>query len=169
MSATSDTEVEGSIVHLIHVDDSDTEPMRTVLMLASRDDMSFTVEEEEADFNPAAQRRTRRYRTSNTIDFELSSAINVDMEALELLGIVDTDGALTFDTDSRRLRPADDEYIELGYFNAEGADYADAELVHRFEDVESASPEIDLSETPPVVSWTMWIHGAVQFAYTESV
>lgn len=170
--STNDAEVEGSIVHVIHAQWNDTDSVydRTVLALVERDNLTMTVEESEAEFNPAAERRTRRYRTNNTVNVEISSAVAADLEAMELIGLVDANGDLDFATSSRRLDPmeGDGEFIEIAYFDAEGLTFADAELVHRLEDVESTSPEIDITEAPPTVSWTMWVHGAVQFAYTET-
>lgn len=166
---TNETEVEGTIIHVIHVDDSDTEPERTVLALVDRDGMSMSIDEEEGEFNPAVKRRTQRYRTNNTADLEVSSVMAVDLESMELIGLVDTDGRLTFDTDSRRLRPSDDEYIEIAYGNAEGFDFADAELVHRFEDIEATSPEVNMGDVPPLVSWTFMIHGEIWWNYEEAV
>ena len=162
---TTDQEVEGSIVHVIHIDNSGTDPVRTVLALATKDDLSVSVDEDNEDFNPAAERRTRRYRTNGTADLEVASVIDVDMEALELIGLVDSNGNVTFDTTDRRIE-SPDEYIELAYFTDEGQDYANAELIHRFEDLELTSPEIDPSSTPPVTSWTWWIEGAIKFNAT---
>ena len=164
---TNETEVEGSMVHVIHVDDSGTETVRTVLALAGRDDISLSTDEDEEDFQLAATRRKRRYRVGNTVDVEVASAIDVDTEAMELVGLVDADGTMSFATEDRRLRPEDDEYIEIAYGNYEGFAYADAELVHRLEDVELANPEVDMGSIPPIVSWTWWVHDAIHFAYTE--
>lgn len=167
---TNNTEVEGSIVHVIHAQWNSTDSVydRTVLALTERDNLTMTVEESEAEFNPAAERRTRRYRTNNTVDVEISSAIAADLEALELIGLVDANGELDFATSSRRLDPmdGDGEFIEIAYFDAEGLTFADAQLVHRLEDVESTSPEIDMTEAPPTATWTMWVHGTVHFGYT---
>ena len=166
---TQATEVEGSVVYVIHVDESETEPVRTAISLLTKDDLDFSVDEDEEDLELAAERRTRRYRTNNTVDLEVGSPIDIDMEAAELVGIADADddGRLTFGTEQRRLRPEDDEYIEIAYFNEEGLDYSDAELVHRFEDVEAINPEIDMSETPPVLGWTWIVHGDIWLDYSE--
>ena len=164
---SNDTEVSGELIHVMHVDESGTDPVRTVLALAGKDDLSLSADEDTEDFNPAAERRTRRYRTTNTGDFELSSVMAADMEALELIGLVDaSDGSLTFDNDSRQLKPADNEFIEISYHDTEAEAYADAQLVHRLEDVETMSPEVSMSDTPPVTSFTMMVHGAVIFNYT---
>ena len=167
---TQDQEVIGSVVYVIHVDESDAEPVRTAISLLTKDDLNLSVDEEEEELNLAAERRTRRYRTHNTADLEVSAPIDVDMEAAELAGIVDTsdDGRLTFGTGSRRLRPEDDEYIEVAFFDEENMDYADAELVHRFEDVEAINPEVDISSTPPLMSWTWAIHGTAYLGYEEA-
>ena len=164
---TNDVEVEGSLAHLIHVDDSGEDPVRTLLALTAREELNLTTDENDESFEPAHERRTRRYRLHNTADLEVGSAIDADLEAFELVGLVDSDGAMTFDTESRRLRPEDDEYIELAYGTAEGFAFGDAELVHRFEDVELVNPEVDMGSVPPLVSWTWWIHGAIQFAFNE--
>jgi hypothetical protein len=161
-TSTTDAEVEGSIVHVIHIDNTGTDPVRTVLALATKDDLSISVDEDSEDFNPAAERRTRRYRTNGTADLEVTSVIDVDMEALELIGLTDSNGDVTFDTADRRIE-SPDYYIELAYFTDEGQGYSNAELIHRFEDLELTSPEIDPSETPPVTSWTWWIEGAIEF------
>lgn len=168
ISNSSDTEVKGPLVYVIHVDESGVDPVRTVLALATKDDISFTVDEDDEQFDLASERRSRRYRTNNTADLEVSSVIDVDMEAAALIGIVDgTTGALTFDEADRELLAANDEYIELAYGNDEPlAAIADAELIHRFEDLELTSPEIDPSSTPPLMSWTWWVEGAVQLDYT---
>jgi hypothetical protein len=159
---TQGSEIEGSIVHVIHIDDSGTEPVRTVLALATKDDISLSIDEDNEDFNPAAERRTRRYRTNGTAELEVASAIDIDMEAMELVGLVDSNGDITFDTFDRRLE-APDEYIELAYFTDEGQDYTNAELIHRFHDVEATSPEVDPSATPPLLSWTWWVESTIEF------
>ncbi|WP_323192418.1 hypothetical protein [Halostella sp. PRR32] len=159
---SQENEVEGSIVHVIHVDDSGTDPVRTVLALATKDDISVTIDEDNEDFNAAAERRTRRYRTNGTADLEVASAIDVDMEAMKLAGLVDSNGDVTFDTTDRRIE-APDEYVEIAYFRDEAQDYANAELVHRFHDVEATSPEVDPSATPPLLSWTWWVESTIEF------
>lgn len=167
-TSTTD-EVEGSIVNVIHVDNSGTDPVRTVLALATKDDLSITVDEDSEDFNPAAERRTRRYRTNNTVDIEVSKAISTDQAALETLGLVDENGALDFSSSSRDL--PSEEYIEIGY-NADELDYssdpgpADYELLHRASDVEIMAGDIDPSETPPTVSFTVMVDGELTFAAT---
>lgn len=167
---STDTEIEGSVVFLIHVDDSGTDPVRTILALTSEDDLNLSIDEDEEEFNPAGDRSTRRYRTNHTVDLEAGSIIDVDFEALELVGLVDADGNLTFDTANRRLDPADDEYLEIGYatLDDESISFSDFDLVHRFHDVELSSPEIDMSATPPLVSWTWMVHGDIVFNYTTA-
>jgi hypothetical protein len=169
-TTTSDTEVEGSIVHVIHTtyNDTDSTYERTVLALATKDDLSLAVDEDDEDIALAAERRTRRYRTRNTIDLEVASVIDVDMEAAEAVGIVDADGKLDFTKANRRIDSSDDEYIEIAYFSDESTDIVDAELVHRFEDLELTSPEIDPSATPPLLSWTWWVEGTVHLSYDPS-
>jgi len=62
---STETEVEGSIVNVIHVDNSGTDPARTVLALATKEDTSISIDEDDDDFDTGAERRTRRYRTNN--------------------------------------------------------------------------------------------------------
>lgn len=165
------TKVDGSVAAVVHVDDSGTEPVRTVLFHATKDDLSLPVDESSEDFDIAAQRRTERIATNNTVDFEVSTAIATDASALELLGIVDSNGKMTFDTSDRELGA--DIYIEVHYFGDE-PDYStvalpgDAELTHRLGDVEVHSPEFDPSATPPMVSLTMWVEGGVWPNYSEA-
>ena len=168
---TQATEVEGSVVYVIHVDESGAEDVRTAISLLTKDDLELTIDEDEEELDLASERRTRRYRTHNTADLEVSQPFDVDLEAAELAGIVDNadDGRLTFGTNARRLRPEDDEYIEIAYFNEENLDYEQAELVHRFEDVEAMSPEIDMSEVPPILGWTWIVHGTIYLDYTPPV
>lgn len=166
MSATTtNDEVAGSIIHVLHVDESGTDPVRTLLALFTKEDLTLTIEDESEDFNPAAERRTRRIRTNNTADLEGSTPFAVDMSAMDLIGFVDSNGKFTSDPANRRLRPSDNEYIEIAYQTTEDASYADAELVHRFEDVEFTSPEIDMSASPPLASFTAWVHGDIWFSY----
>lgn len=168
---TNELEVEGSIVAVIHTDESGTEPVRTVLGLATKDDLSVEVDEDSEDFNPATRRRTSRIRTNNTIDIEVSSAIAPDLEALELIGLSDADGKVTFDSSARKTNG--DELIEIAYFDSE-PDFetvdvvADSELLHRAEDCELTSPEIAPSETPPTASWTWWVEGDFWVDYTPA-
>ncbi|KDE60616.1 hypothetical protein EL22_00035 [Halostagnicola sp. A56] len=168
---TNSLEVEGSIVSVIHVDESGAEPVRTVLGLCTKDDLSVTVDESNEDFNPGSQRRTKRFRTNNTIDVEVASAVAPDLEALELIGVADSDGKITFDSSDRQT--GDDEYLEIAYF-ADEPDFgsvdipADSELLHRFADCEVTSPEIDPSATPPTASWTFWVEGDAWISYSPS-
>lgn len=168
---TNDLEVEGSIVSVIHCDESGTDPVRTVLGLCTKDDLSVSVDESDDSFDPGSQRRTKRIRTSNTIDVEVASAIAPDLEALELIGVADADGKITFDSSDRKT--GEDEYLEVAYF-ADEPDFdavdipADAELLHRFHDCEVTSPEIDPSSTPPTASWTTWVEGDAWIDYTPS-
>lgn len=164
---TTDVEVEGSVVAVVHVDNTGTSPVRTVLALASKGDLAVTIEEESADFSPGSDRRTRRYRTNNQITIEVASAMATTLEALELIGIVDSNGEVTFGTADREI-DSPDHYIEVAYFSDE-PDFAtvdmvtDSELLHRFEDLELANPEVDPSETPPLASWVWWVEGSMWF------
>ena len=166
---TQNREVEGSVVYIIHADwdDGVEEFTRTAISLLTKDDLNLTVDEDEEELNLASQRRTRRYRTHNTATMEVSSPIDIDLEAASLMGIVDADddGRLTFGTSNRRLRPEEGEFIEIAYFNEEDLDLTEAELIHRLADVEVANPEIDMSETPPIMGWEWIIHGDIWLDY----
>ena len=169
--STTDTstedEITGSIVNVIHVDDSGTDPTRTVLALATKDDLGITIDESTESFDPANVRRTQRYRTNNQIDIEVSSAVSTDLADLQLIGLVDDSGAIDFSEEARDL--GTDQYIEIGYSDAE-LDYstdpgpADFELLHRASDVEIMAGDIDPSGTPPTVSFTAMVHGDLVFA-----
>jgi hypothetical protein len=165
-TSTANDEVAAPIVHFLHVDESGTDPVYTLLALFNKDDLSLSVDEGSEDYTPAAERRTRRTRTNNTIDLEAATPFAADLSAMELIGFADSNGKLTTDTEPRQLKPADNEFVEIAYQNDEGNDRSDAELIHRLEDVEFVSPEIDMSATPPIVSFTAWIEGSVYFNYT---
>ena len=166
---TNEVEVEASMVAIVHVDDSGTDPVRTVLGLTTKDDLSIPIEEENEDFNPSTERRTRRIRTTNTIDIEVSTAMAPDLEALELVGIADSNGKITFDSSDRDLGP--DVYIEVAYF-ADEPDFsavaipADTELTPRAGDVEIANPEVDPSASPAMMSFTAWVEGDFWVSYS---
>ncbi|WP_049925367.1 hypothetical protein [Halopiger goleimassiliensis] len=170
---TNELEVEGSTVSVIHVDESETEPVRTILAHCTKEDLSVTIDEDDEDFNPGSFRRTKRYRTNNTIDIEVTSAIAPDLDALEKIGAVDSDGKVTFSGEDRKIQAADDEFIEIAYFDHK-PDYtsvdveADSELLHRAEDCELTSPEVDPSQTPPTASWTWWVEGDFYIDYSSS-
>lgn len=159
---STETEITGSIVNIIHVDDGGTDPTRTVLALATKDDLGITIDESTESFDPANVRRTERYRTNNQIDIEVSSAISTDLADLQKIGLVDDTGAIDFSDDSRDL--GSDEYIEIGYSDAE-LDYstdpgpADYEMTHRASDVEIMAGDIDPSAVPPTVSFTVMVEG----------
>ena len=166
---TQSREVVGSLVYIIHAewDDTASEYTRTALSLLTKDDLTLTIEEEEEELNLASQRRTKRYRTFNTATFEVSSPIDIDLEQLDMIGFVDTDddGALKFGRGDRTISSDDGEFIEVAYFDDEGQELADAELIHRMADVEAMNPELDLSETPPIVEWEWMIHGDIWMDY----
>lgn len=161
---TTDDEVTGSIVDVIHVDASGTDPVRTVLALATKDDVSVTIDESTEDFNPGSVRRTRRYRTNNQIDIEVTQAISTDLDALDTVGLVDSDGDITFADDDRKW--GSDEYLEIGYNNGE-LDYStdpgpdDYEMLHRASDIEIMAGDIDPSETPPTVGFVAMVEGTL--------
>lgn len=161
---STETELSGQLVDVIHVDNSGTDPERTVLALATKDDLSVGVDESTEDFDTAIERRTRRNRTSNTIDIEVTQAISTDLAALDTLGVVDTEneGALDFSDAARDL--GTDAYLELG-FHADELDYStdpgpsDYDQLHRADDVETMLDGIDPSAVPPTVSLVFMIEG----------
>lgn len=176
---TNDLEVEGNnlLIILASWNDTDATYDRTVFALASKEDVSIPVDESSSDFTPGRERRTRRYRTSETVDVEVSSAISVDLDVLTQVGIAeeDTDGVkYTSDSTARRIGYADDEHIEIAYFKDDVKEsdigtvdlVADSEICHRFSDVKTASPEFDPSSTPPTASWTFWVEGDFYIDYT---
>lgn len=155
---TTETEVQGSIVHVVHRDNSGTDPVDTVLALTTSDGIGeLTVEEEEQTVNLSRVRRTKRYRGANAPVIEIESLLDVDMEAASLLGITDGNGNLSFDDSDRRL--GEDNAIRLEYYADEGA--STPELVHELVDVETVNPSVNPSETPPIMGWTFWIHGPI--------
>ena len=159
---STETEITGSIVNVIYVDDSGTDPTRTVLALCTKDDLGITIDESTESFDPANVRRTQRYRTNNQIDIEVSSAISTDLADLQKIGLVDDSGNIDFTDESRDL--GTDEYIEIGYSDAE-LDYStdpgpsDYEMTHRASDVEIMAGDIDPSAVPPTVSFTVMVEG----------
>jgi len=159
--STTDS-LEGSIVNVMHVDNSGTDPIRTVLALADKDNLSMPIDENDEDFDPASKRRTKRFRTNNTITVEVTSAIATDLDALETVGIVDSDGVVSFDPADRDW--GSDYHLELGYSNSE-MDYsndpgpADFDLVHRGDDIKVVAGDVDPSTTPIEASMTFWIEG----------
>lgn len=168
MSSTelsTEDKLEGSIVNVIYVDASGTDPSRTVLALATKDDLSVTIDESTESFDKAIRRRTERIRTANEIDIEVSQAVSTDHSGLQKVGLVDSDGKLVFDDESRDL--GSDEYIELAYSSSE-IDYttdpgpADFAQVHRAGDVEIMAGDIDPSSTPPTISFTVMVEGDLE-------
>jgi len=161
---STETEITGSIVNVIHVDNSGTDPTRTVLALATKDDLGVTIDESTESFDPANVRRTQRYRTNNEIDIEVSSAISTDLADLQKIGIVDDSGAIDFSEGSRDL--GSEKYIEIAYSDAE-LDYSndpgpsDYEMTHRASDVEIMAGDIDPSAVPPTVSFTVMVEGTL--------
>ena len=154
-------EVSGELVHVVHVDSSGN---RTLLALATKDGLSIGTDESTEDVDIGAETRTRRYRTSNAPTLEVESVIAVDTSAAEQVGLVDTDGKLTFDKSNRRL---EDGHILIEYYSSEGDPAVD--FGHRFDDVEATGVEIDPSSTPPVLSWTWNVHGPAWLRYLELI
>lgn len=164
VDVTNTTEVEGPIASVIHVDDTGAEVSRTVLGLTTRDALEVNIDEDEVDWDPSTQRRTKRIRTNNTIDIEVESAFATDLEAVDLIGIADAadDGRVTFDNDDRKW--GDDIYIELAFFGDE-PDFdtvdiiEDAEVVYRGSEVETANLDMNAGDVPPMWTATFWIEG----------
>ena len=163
VDVTNQIEVEGAIAAVIHVDDSGTETARTVLGLTTRDGLEVNVDEDDESWQPSTLRREQRIRTSNTIDISVESAFADDLEAVDLIGIVDgdDDGRVTFDSEDRKW--GDDAYIELAWFGDE-PDFetvdivSDSEQLWRGSDIETAGLETD-TDVPPTWSATFWIEG----------
>jgi hypothetical protein len=161
---STETEIAGQLVDVIHVDNSGTDPVRTVLALATKDDLSVSFDEGTESFDVAIERRTKRFRTSNQIDVEITKAISTDLSALDTLGVVDSSnsGAIDFSDASREL--GTDVYIELG-FHADELDYTtdpgptDYDQTHRLSDVETMLNDIDPSAVPPTVALTLMVEG----------
>lgn len=170
MDPTSDSEISAEIVHVVHVDESGTSPVRTYLALAEKDGLTVSIEGEDESFRPGSERRERRYRTSNTVDIEVQSPRDVNDELLDILGVVDVanNNQLDFSKAARTISSADNEYIELIYFDREDpAGIADAQAIDRYADLELADDiEYDASETPPILSWTWWVEGDIWWGYT---
>lgn len=173
---TTEMEVEGNNVLVMLADETGTDTERTALALAEKDDMSIPVDEDTDEFTPGRTRRTRRYRTAETIDVEVSSAIGVDAEALQEVGIakeVDDGIQYTSDSSDRRIGYDEEVYAEVAYFvddinegNIGELDVVEeSELLHRFGQIRTVSPEFDPSETPPMVSWTWWVDGVFYIDY----
>lgn len=162
---STETEVSGQLVDVIHVDNSGVDPVRTVLALATKDDLSVSFDEGTESFDTAVQRRTKRFRTSNQIDVEVTQAISTDLAALDTLGLVDSSAngsPIDFSDASREL--GTDAYIELG-FHADELDYStdpgptDYDQMHRLSDVETMLNDIDPSAVPPTLAFTIMVEG----------
>ena len=169
MNATSDDEISAELVHVVHVDESSGEPQRTYLALADRDGLSVSIDGDNESFRPAAETRERRYKTSETVDIEVTSPRDRDDELLETLGLVDDDGKLQLRGGETVVDSDDDEYIELIYFdrnNPNGID--DAQTIDRYADVKLGNDiEWEVSETPPLLSWTWWVEGDIWLGYED--
>ena len=170
--STTETEVTAKQVAIVYAtwNDTDSSYDRTILALASKDDLTITDEAEDTDFTPSAEYSTRRYATSGTMDLEISSAVATDLSALEMLGIVDSEGKYIKSGPERRIGFGEDEHLEFAYFNFE-PDYAnvdivaDSELLNRFSNLKVQNPEFDPSEAPLTVSLECWVEGEVWMDY----
>ena len=173
-SLSTQTEVEGSLVSVLlaEYDDASTEWTRTVLSQATKEDLSISFDESSEEFDQGSFRRNKRYRVSNTIDVEIATAVATDLDALESLGVVNSNGKATWDTDSRRITNGGDtqQALELAYWKDE-PDFssvdveADSEILNRFTDVKVVVEDLDPSSTPPLMSLMMWVEGGFWFDY----
>ena len=181
-SVTTDMEVEGSTVLVFHATGNSTDSSydRKALALVNKDDLSVTIDEDTEDFNPGGERRTRTYRTNNTVEFEATTALANDLSALEEIGIADsgaTDGvAANFSTEDRRIGFADSNpaALEFGFFkdeqlqNAKDGNLdaiADSEILMRGEGVKIMAGDVDPSATPVTASFSGMIEGTYYFDY----
>ena len=176
VNRTNNTEVENSQVAIILADETGTDPTRTVLALASKDDLSTAFDESTEDFTPGAERQTRQYRTSQTFTVEVSSALAADLEAMTEIGLASdsgTDGIeFSTSTDDRRIGFGEEKYVEIAYLADELPSdlstfdvVADTELLHRFGDCKLMNPEVDPSSTPPMASWEWAVEGEKYIDY----
>jgi len=182
VSVTTDMEVEGSTVLVFHAtwNSTDSAYDRKALALVNKDDLSVTIDEDTEDFNPGGERRTRTYRTNNTVEFEATTALANDLSALEDIGIADsgaTDGvAADFSTENRRIgfSDTDPDALEFGFFkdeqlqNAKDGNLdaiADSEILMRGEGVKIMAGDVDPSATPVTASFSGMIEGTYYFDY----
>lgn len=170
MSVTNQTKVEGPLARVVHVDESGTDPVYTYLAKTPRDELGdLDLGEDSEDVNLSTTRRTDRTRTHNSPELELATLLQPDDENLELLGLVDeasADGEISFANEDRRLGP--DTYIHIEFLAEEWLDNpggATVEKTLRFGDVEMFGGSVNLSDTPPSASATMWIHGMIALDY----
>jgi len=172
MAETLEDEIKGQLVQIdvVEVDSSEAEPVETsnVLSLVTEDSMSFSIDEDTEEQTLANIRRTRRYRTHNTVDFSFDQLIAIDLSALEQLNLVDEDGKLNFD-ETRRLNEDLVEDVEvvidINYLKNEAGDI---EHTHRLHDVEVYNLDIEMGSTPPVTSIEMMVHGDIELDHTTA-
>lgn len=172
---TNDSEVEGSQVAVILADESGSDPERSVLALATKEDLSTSFDEDSEDFSLGSERQTRQYRTNHTFTVEVTSALAADLEAMTEIGLAtDDDDGIEFstETEDRRIGFGDDKYVEIAYLADElPSDLSDfdviedTELLHRFGDLKLMNPEIDPSSTPPMASWEWAVEGEKYIDY----
>jgi len=177
VSATTDDEVEGTLVLVFHAtwNETDSTYDRIALALVEKDDLAVSFGEEETEsFRPAGDRTIRRYRQGHEVGFEVGAVAATDLTGLEEVGLVDssaTDGIKPdFSTDARRIGFADSNpaAIEFGYFKDDVLDdakgdnldaVADSELLHRFEGVKIMLNEFDPSASPLRVAFEGMVEG----------
>jgi hypothetical protein len=175
VNKTNSSEIEGSQVAIILCDETGAEPVRSILALSTKGDLSTAFDEDSEDFTPGAERQTREYRTNQTFTVEVSSALAADLEAMTEIGLaVDgTDGIeFSTSTDDRRIGYGEEKYVEIAYLADELPSdlstfdvVADTELLHRFGDCKLMNPEIDPSSTPPMASWEWAVEGEKYIDY----
>jgi len=182
ITVTSDTEVEGSTLLIMHAtwNETDTAYDRTVLALADKDEVSITVDEDEETWSPSGEKRNRGYITGEDVEFEIGVVEAEDLSALDKLGIVDTtasDGVRFNNTpDARRIGFEDSNpaAIEFGLFKGDQLQnakddnldaIADSELLKRCEGVKIRAGDSDLSSTPVLSSISARVEGAYYYDY----
>jgi len=182
VDSTTDGEVEGSTVLVMHAtwNETDSSYDRTVLALADKDDTSVTVDENEETWSPSGEKRERSYITGESIEIEVATALATDLTGLEEVGIADTSASdgIEFDnsTDARRIGFSDSNpaAIEFGLFkddqleNAKSDNLdaiADSEILKRFEGVKIRAGDVDTSSTPVTASFTGKVEGTYYLDY----
>lgn len=154
---TNNETVDARVVNVAVVPEDGAD--KQVLALVEREEVSLSIDEEDEDFEPATETRTRRIPTTEEVTIELGGAIDVDAEALEVLGFVDAEGKYIRDG-GRRAAEVYIEYIDVDDWEAE------PELVHRAEDVEWKLDGID-AESPAQFEAEGNVEGDLYLAYEE--
>jgi hypothetical protein len=182
VSVTTDTEVEGNTLLIMHAtwNETDSKYDRKVLALADKDEVTITVDDEEENWSPSGEKRNRGYITGEDVEFEIGVVEAEDLSALDELGIVDTEASdgvkFNNSTADRRIGFSDSNpaAIEFGLFkddqlqNAKDANLdaiADSELLKRCEGVKIRAGESDLSSTPVMSSISARVEGDYYYDY----